>query len=220
MSGDFREGLCNADGECVRFPIERSAGTISVLVNARPALDVFFFPRTGYNGGIGIPDDLFAAGDRLLLRAVGGPDVPSFSLAGRMPEPISMDLDYVPFDTSRTMLQMVDGQDLVLRWSPVVPESRVRLEILSSSPGHGQPRRAIIECESHDSGELVVPRAMVEAFPMFPARSGCPGFDCPEGRLTRYVIDRSQIDGREIELLVGAEREFEPVHGDPGTGEL
>ncbi len=203
------DGLCNADGECIPLPVELSAGTLTISGLAEGL--VVPFTEFGYDPSNDLPVDLFGDGDRVTLEAAGGADVRAFSLEVDSPPRVAIDLEAggKGIDDS---LRLEDGEDLVVSWSPAVPGTRVRLEILSNNRGHGLPVDVMIECEADDSGELVVARELVEAFPDHPYATICVGSDCPPSTLTRFRSDRTSIDGRDVELVVAAQQEFIVVH--------
>jgi hypothetical protein len=204
------DGLCNADGDCVPYPAQLSAGAVTVEGLSQGV--VLEEQPYGYYPAAALANELFAAGDEVTLSAAGGGDVPAFSLAARGVDAIDMALR-PGFDGGDVdSLTIEDGDDLVLVWSPVVPGTRVRLEILSNNAGHGLPVDAMIECESDDAGRLVVPRAFVEAFPQKPYQNACAGSDCPPSALTRFRSDRAEVGGRAIELRVEARRQFIVIH--------
>jgi hypothetical protein len=139
--------------------------------------------------------------------------VPAFSLEADSPPRVSIDLERG--EESDDMLRLQNGEDLVVSWSPAVPGTRMRLDILSNNRGHGLPVDAMIVCEADDSGELVVPRELVEAFPEKPYARICVGSDCPPSTLMRFRADRTSIDGRDLELVVAAVQEFVAAHDVP-----
>lgn len=202
------DGLCNADGECIPLPIQLSAGTLSVSGLAEDL--TVPFSEYGYLADTSLPRDLFGDGDRVTLEAAGGADVAAFSLETDSPPRVAIDLE--PGEGMDDTLRLEDGADLVVSWSPAVPGTRVRLDILSNNRGHGLPVDALIQCEADDGGELVVPREMVEAFPEKPYAVVCAGSDCPPSTLTRFRADRASVDGRDVELTVAAVQEFIAVH--------
>jgi hypothetical protein len=213
----YRRGLCNGEGECVdTYPRFLSAGPISVSVEGSQTLEMYYIDSLGYTGGYMLPDGLFGAGDRLTLSAAGGPDVPGFTLDAHMRDPIAIGLERLPGWDYDSAVVLRDGQDLIVDWSPAVRGSRVRLELPTNNRGHGSPPDALIECEANDSGRIVVPRSIVEAFPVkeaFEPGHPCPGStDCPLGKVTRFLSDRVEIDGMSIELEVGALSTFSVVH--------
>jgi hypothetical protein len=203
------DGLCNAEGDCIPFPVELSAGT--VRVDGLSEQVVLRFEEYGYYPDGALPSDLFAAGDLVTLRADGGEDVEEFSLTARGVEPIAIDLEQGG-EKGEDTLRLEDGADLIVAWSPAEPGTRVRLDLLSDNRGHGLPVDAMIQCEADDSGRIVVPRAMIEAFPGKPYANICAGSDCPPSTLTRFRSDRAEVGGRAIELTVGSQLQFILVH--------
>lgn len=204
------EGLCNADGKCVPLPEQLSAGNVTIEGLGEPL--VMRFDDYGYYVNTTVPNELFDQEDRVRLQAAGGGDVAKFALSADGVEPITIDLEPGEGAKVPDMIRMENGADFVLRWSPIVRGTRVRLEIVTDNRGHGLPVDAMIECDADDTGELVVPRAMVEAFPDRQYYNACAGTDCPPSTLTRYLSDRTEVDGRAMELVVGAQQEFIVVH--------
>lgn len=204
------DGLCDADGDCVPFPVPLSAGNITV--SGIQGGDVTLRPSEyGYTVDNPPPVDLYAPGDGVASAAEGGDDVAAFSLAAEGVDPIGIDLVDGGGGEQDT-LRMVDGGDLVVSWDPARPGTRVRLEIDSNNQGHGLPVTSMIECESDDDGSLIVPRAMVEAFPEKPYQNICVAIDCPPSSLTRYRWDRADVSGLAVELRVEFRRYFLVVH--------
>lgn len=202
------DGLCNADGECIPLPEQLSAGTLTLSGLAEEV--TLPFRAYGYMPESALPADLFGDDQRVTLEAAGGPDVAAFSLEVDGPPRIATDLD--PGEGRDDTLQLVDGEDLVVTWSPAVPGTRVRLDILSNNRGHGLPLDAMIQCEADDAGELVVAAELVEAFPDKDYSPICVSVDCPPSSLTRFRADRATIGGRDIELRVASVQEFLAVH--------
>lgn len=202
-------GICDVDGNCV-VPDELSAG--DVTVEAVGWSTVMRHQDYGYYPTEVLPTELYAEGDEVALTAAGGGDVAAFSLSARGAEPIAMELERGQPEGDLDMLRIEDGADFELTWSPVVSGTRVRLAILSNNRGHGLPVDVFIECEADDTGRMVVPRALVEAFPDKPYQNACAGSDCPPSSLMRFRADRVEIGGRDIELRVGSQRQFIMVH--------
>jgi hypothetical protein len=105
-------------------------------------------------------------------------------------------------------IDLLAGQDYTLRWTPATgagaAEARVRLTVNSPNSSHGQPYKAIIECDAPDAaGALTVPRAMVDALPRLVAFSSCVGIDCPPSYIMRYARGTAAVTGGYVELLVG-----------------
>jgi len=204
------DGVCNADDECIPTPVQLSAGEVTLAGLARDL--TLPFEVYGYYPAAALPEDLFDDGDSIILEASGG-DVPAFSLTAAAPPPIAIDL--LPGSEADDTVLLEDGADMVVTWSPAVAGTRVRLDILSDNRGHGLPVDTMIQCEADDDGEMVVPRAMIEAFPDKPYANVCAGSDCPPSTLTRFRADRAPIGEREVELLVGSRVQFIVVH-EPG----
>jgi hypothetical protein len=205
-------GLCNAQGDCVPFPTQLSAGTVTVEGLSEPV--AIPFDLNGYDPATTFPADLFDAGDEVTLSAVGD-EVAAFSLSA--PAVDGIELDLIPGEEfgEPDSLRIEDGADLVFTWSPIVPGTRMRLEILSDTAAHGLPVDVMIECETDDTGSMTVPRAFVEAFPEAVWPDACAGHDCPPSSLTRFRSDRTEVGGLDIELRVGTRREFVVLHDAP-----
>jgi len=207
-------GVCSPEGVCEPFPENLHAGSLHIDGTSEP---ITLAEDYGYRPSAALPSDLFAPGDPVSLTADGGADVPAFSLAATGTAPIWIDLS--EGDSSETgsspgdnTLALDDTRDLALSWSDPVAGARVRLEIRGSNQAHGQPLDALIVCEADDTGALAVPRSMVEAFPPRSYHSICDGSDCPMSVLVRLTRDRREVDGRVMELEVGARRDFVVVH--------
>lgn len=208
--GGYCEGVCSPEGVCLAPPIQLSAGDITLT---SPGADLVLRHEIyGYYNTEIVSPEVFAPGDRVALEAAGGDDVPAFSLETAGVDAIDLELEVGSEDGAVDALRIEDGGDLVLTWSPAVPGTRVRLEILSNNAGHGIPVDAMIECEADDTGRIAVPQAMVEAFPEKPYQNICAGTDCPPSSLTRFRADRAEVGGREIELRAAAVRQFVVVH--------
>ena len=204
-------GLCDAEGECVPFPTQLSAGVLTIGgVNGG---DIEMEPTEyGYYLDRGLPDDLFAPGAEVTVTAAGDDDVGAFSLAADGVDPIDIELVAQGEGENEDTLRLEDGADLTLSWEPARPGTRVRLEINSNNQGHGLPVDSMIECESDDDGSLTVPRAMIEAFPDKEYQNICAGTDCPPSTLTRYRWDRAAVGDLEVELRVEYRAQFIVVH--------
>lgn len=207
-------GVCDAEGECQPFPTSLAAGTIEIDGTREP---ISLEEEWGYRPNVALPADLFDAGDEVTLAAAGGDDVPAFSLAARGADPIPLDLEEgedseTGQSPGQNSLYLDDTRDLVLEWPDPAAGSRVRLELRGRNQGHGQPLDGLVVCEADDTGSLTVPRAILEAFPPHPYESICDGRDCPHSTLVRFTRDRRDVDGRAMELEVGARRDFVSVH--------
>jgi hypothetical protein len=197
------QGFC-VDKECRPFPEYLSAGTLHVGgLGAPVALEPDFLTLFGaeYRGEIEPP----APGQTIQVCA-SGDDSAGFAAEVTAVEP----LDVVLADD---LLILRDGDDLVLDWTPSSDaNARIRLTLNTDNEHHGLPYPAIIECDAADDGELVVPRALIEAFPPVTAPPAgpvaCSGSDCPVSRLIRYrsaTINDSQLS---VDILAEQAIEF------------
>jgi hypothetical protein len=202
-------GICDSDGTCVPYPTSLSAGTVTVSTTGGDVV----MPDTeyGYFPDGPVPHDLFEAGDPVGLAAAGGEDVAAFSLDAEGVDPIEIDLE-VGGEVGADTVRMEDGADLELSWDGAEAGRRVRLQIKSNNQGHGLPVMALIDCEVDDTGSLIVPRAMVEAFPQKPYQNICVAIDCPPSSLRRFTRARIDVGDRTMELVAGFERQFIVVH--------
>jgi|GEM_PF-3115237 len=94
-------------------------------------------------------------------------------------------------------LTLVDGEDLVITWTPT--EHGV-VQLLLNSGWHGAPPEATLVCEVPASeGRLVVPQAIVEAYP---PESGF-GLFPHSSYVTLFDRARADVGGGVVELVVG-----------------
>jgi hypothetical protein len=193
-------GVCTGRNQCTPFPMAATAGTLNVTglnlavsMTPDPTLGRYYYQATP-------PADLFAPGAAITLNATGG-FVPAFTARATGVPPLQAQIQGGHID-------LLAGQDYTLRWTPATgagaAETRVRLTVNSPNGGHGQPYKAIIECDAPDAaGELTVPRAMVDALPRLLAFAVCAGVDCPPSYVMRYSRGTAAVTGGYVELLVG-----------------
>lgn len=204
-------GVCNAVDECVVTP-PLQAGTLAVTIDGveRPIP----FRRSGYLV-TAVPANLFQDTSGVAVSAPGSDEVGPFSMQAQGVDQIVVALEEISGSGSPDTLLLVDGTDLEITWAPAVPGARVRLEILSTNGGLGQPTADVLTCEAEDTGSLVVPRALVEAFPRGSFARECEEEGCPSSSLTRFRSARADAVGRTMELRVESSRLFNVVHQGP-----
>jgi hypothetical protein len=194
--------MCH-QGECLPFPEPLSAGTLRVVAGGELiAVD----PDTPTFWGRIYRQQLLAAppaGDSITLCA-GGDDAAGFGAILRGVPPL---MGAVPDDN---VVELEDGGDLVVTWDGE-SDARVRLTLNADNMNHGQPFPGVIQCDVEDTGQLVVPQALVEAFPPVPRppaeNFACGGTDCPRSSLIRYrSVNVSEPD---LELEIRAESAVE-----------
>jgi hypothetical protein len=112
-------------------------------------------------------------------------------------------------------LPLADGADATVTWTPVDPDDpalRVRLVLNANNQGHGLPYESVIECDAADVGALVVPAAMIDAFPTTERWEACAGSDCPLSTLTRYRKASVDVAGAPVDLAVGSQIMLWVIH--------
>lgn len=197
------EGICH-DGECKSYPAIVSAGTLRVVaggefIEANP-------DAPGFWGQV-YREELLAApaaGVEVAFCA-GGAEAAGFGAILTAVPPL---LGALPDDG---ILELTDGDDLVVSWDGG-SDARVRLTLNADNQSHGLPYRGVLECDAEDSGQLVIPQELVEAFPPVsrPAELPpiCGGTDCPRSQLVRYRAHRVDDPDLQLEVRVESAVEF------------
>jgi hypothetical protein len=197
------EGICN-DGECKPFPATTSAGTLRIvaggqLIEVNPE-------APGFWGSVYRQEILAApmAGAEVAFCA-GGEAAGGF---GAILEAVPPLLGALPEDG---VLELTDGDDLVVSWN-APSDARVRLTLNADNQFHGQPYRAVLECDAEDSGQLVIAQELIEAFPPVSRPADlppiCGGTDCPRSELIRYRAHRVDQPDLRVEVRVESALQF------------
>jgi len=202
------EDFCAAGGTCQPYPTYVSAGRITVsglktALAADPGGCSFCSGQQYQAPGI-LPGDLFAD-DATVAAVAEGATFPAFSVESQGVPPLA-----ATFTDDKIVVS--DGVDETITWTPAGGDARVRLTLNANNAGHGAPYAAIIVCETSDSGQLVVPGAMIAAFPATMAWQFCGGSDCPPSSLMRYRRGTTETSAGPVELLVGSEILFGVDH--------
>ena len=190
-------GVCLAPDECRPWPDYLSAGSITVsgLAGGDVVLEPEFDRRYQTWGGLAEP--LFAADD-LVSVAAAGDQVGAFSVSARGVARLT-----VPALDQAGEALLADGADIELTWPEPVAGSRVHLLAHSGGALHGTPPEQILECDSDDTGSLVLTAAILEALPAF--GSGCVKMhDCAKLGIMRYARAVAATDRGELLLTVGS----------------
>ena len=202
-------GLCAPGGVCQPYPTFESAGNITVTglktsVTLTPSACGFCGGGEQYYTTTTYPADLFDD-DASVTASAAGAAFPAFSVtAGGVP-PLAASY---PEDK----ITLVDGQDFTLAWTSAGSDARVRVTINANNQGHGNPYLAIIECDGDDTGSLVIPSAIIDAFPDTMAWAFCAGSDCPPSSIMRYRRGTTTAGGGTVELVIGSEVLFGVDH--------
>ena len=196
------DSICH-DGECKPSPDYVSAGTLRVVADGRlieASPDAPTFWGAIYREEIGAAPSEGAE----VAFCAGGAAAGGF---GAILEAVPPLTGALPEDG---VVELSDGADLVVSWDGG-SDARVRLTLNADNQGHGLPFRAILECDAEDTGQLVVPQALVEAFPPVPRppeNFACAGTDCPRSQLVRYRAARVAEEDLEVEIRVESAVEF------------
>ena len=188
--------ICVADGQCQPWPDLVSVGDIDLQ---------------GLIGGLGVtyqfgpytpdgdtPSDLFEAGSEISATAEGD-ELPGFDVATVGVHSLIAD---VP-----ERVDLSDGQDLTIRWTPSDGGARVHLQ-LKPVKYHGVPISGVIECDVPDTGTLTVPGQLVDAFPAGDTTPPCD-HGCPPSVLSRYRVGSAQMGAAgQVDLWVSSQVEF------------
>jgi hypothetical protein len=203
--------FCTVDDECVPYPAGISGGTLTLTGLGDPIeIEPEEWNAGEYVGPFGMDADLFAAGETIGASFVGA-EFPSVSLAAA---------GVAPLDPALTLggFTMEDGQDAVASWTPGGDENAcIQLLLNGSNSVHGAPLADIIWCEGPDTGSLIVPRTLVEAFPYGQTPEITAGHDWPLSELTRYTRATRTTDGGDARLTVRATSYFRHDHPEPGS---
>lgn len=188
---------CGAGDVCKPSPQRISAGPIELT---GPAAHVTLsLGDFGYDAQE-FPQADFAP-DVLIHAEAAGADFPAFSLEAAGVAPIDVDM---PSDTNNVPL--VDGKDNAITWQP---DGGGTVEIVFNYGWHGAPPEATLLCAAPDeAGEIVIPRALVEAFP----KTGGSGLEPHQSSITRVRRARAEISQGPVELVLAARRLVYPVH--------
>ena len=199
---------CAEGNVCQPYPTFMSAGTITVsglktALVAQPSACGFCVGEQ-YQPPALLPADLFDDGDPVSAVAAGAA-FPAFTVEAAGVTPLE-----ATFTAGKIVIQ--DDVDETVSWTAAGGDARVRLTINANNFGHGAPYEAIIICDTADTGQVVVPGAMITAFPPAVAADACGGSDCPPSRLMRYRRGVVETSAGKVELIVGSEILFGVDH--------
>ncbi len=178
---------CSQDGECVPFPLNVSAGTVTVyglvedLAMEPNGVDEY------ENNEVTSPP--FAPGAQILVRADGG-DTGEFFLDGTGVEPLVIpDNEWVINRDESLVVQ----EDLEITWTPQEGDWRIMATL--NIDQHGNSPVTMI-CYFEDTGTAVVPKGLLQTFTDW----GVTGY--ATGQLYRQTFDSTQVDLGCVDLQV------------------
>lgn len=190
--------FCASEDECRPWPQRVSAGVItfsglSVEAQATPD-ETAWYSVTGVEAG----PDLFDSNSQITVSAEGA-DIPAFEV--QMEGVGEMVTDF------GDGLTLEDGSPAVVSWDVLGDGATIELGI--NTGWHGAPPAAIIWCTFPESaGSIVIPQALVEAFP--PA-GGMGLFPWPSfvRRVKRKVV---KTPYGPVEVTAVSEKSFQAIH--------
>ena len=198
--------MCTADDECQPTPQLISGGTLRVTGLGDPIeVEPESWSAGTYVGPGGLPADLFDQDDTVYA-SLRGDAFPALALGARGVAAIDTDL-------TGSGLELLDGQDSEITWTPGPdPDACVQLVLNGFNELHGAPLGDVIRCESADDGSLLVPQALVEAFPMGETPEVTEGYDWPHSELTRYTRSTREVEQGPVALWVRSTTYFRLSH--------
>jgi hypothetical protein len=151
-------GWCAPPSDCIPYPTYVSAGAVTMSAGD-------WEETVEDHGGIyyqtQFDPDAISLGDVVRASAAGA-DFPEFDL--QVPYVGEPPILSEPPLVENVTLVANNGEDLALRWGPSAAETRIWLRVTVNNH-HGSGDYGVIECDAPDTGELVVPQAIVEGFP-------------------------------------------------------
>jgi hypothetical protein len=179
------DGLCTATNTCTPWPVDASADTITVTGLRRP---LAFRPGSfGYVAEPAPPDQLFDPGSTIRVSAPGAV-TPAFSATVVGTAQLA-----APFQN----LTLVDGKDQPIRWT-AANDATIQVSLVVG--WHGAPYEAMLQCETADDGELVIPGALISRLPR--ASSGLEPHPSWLRRFNRTIVD---VPAGPVEVIAGSE---------------
>ncbi len=203
-----RGNACTVDDQCKPYPIGISGGTLTLGGLARRLVLEPDERQPGtYRGPAGLPTELFHDGD-VITAKLAGEAFPATSFAARGVTPIDATL-------TAEGLDLVDGQDTELGWTPGPdPGACVRVTLNGSNQLHGAPLEDIVECFGRDTGSLIIPQSLVEALPYGDTPEVTEGYDWPHSELTRYTRHTRATEHGPAALVVRSTTSFRLRHAE------
>lgn len=195
--------LCAAGGQCIAYPNQIGAGTLTVdgLADALSVEPDAYFVGT-YDGPGGLDASLFGAGDPVFAE-LAGDAFPAVSLGARGVAAMDTELTW-------TGLALPAGEDVTVSWTPGAdPAACVALTLYGFNAVHGAPIADIVECVTSDTGAVVVPAALAAQLPTSGTPDVTSGFDWPHSELTRYTRQTVETDAGAARLTVDSTTYFQ-----------
>jgi hypothetical protein len=171
---------CDEDGDCVPYPRNTDAGTLTLEGLSGPVSMDAIAPSLVYYYAGDLPHPGFNAGDPVELYASGAESYEPFSMLAFGVSALAVNQSEMP---------LTPDEPSTLTWTPSDSDvdRRVLVEVNIANHG-GIPAR--IECSTLDEGSLAIPAALVNGL----LNAGYSGF--PSVTVTRQSADTtSTVDG-------------------------
>ena len=198
--------VCTPADVCEAYPTGMSAGVLTVdgLAVAVKVEPEEWSPGY-YYGPWDLPDDLFGPGDAITATFAGA-DFSGAALQAMGVAPMDTDL-------ADDGLELLDGGDVEVTWiAGPNPDACVEVVINGINQAHGLPLMDIIECVGTDTGSMVLPQALVEAFPHGLHEDICVSHDCPPSEITRFTRQTVDTASGPVQLHVHSTVTFSYIH--------
>ncbi len=180
---------CDLSGTCVPYPITQDVGLVVVdglseAVSMSPRAPGFAYFNTS------IDNPPWTPGDRVRVRAAGGPERPAFALDAIAPDDLLM---------SEPLWTVVQGEPLVVTWAPSSGPTEVFLRLRIDQHG---TTPSTLECHFADApGRGEVPAPLLASL----VSLGLTGF--PAGELVRRTVDQVALEpGACVEFIASSSR--------------
>ncbi len=193
------DGLCTAPDVCTPWPVDASAGTLTIghPQSAVPPITLPYAPG-GYSWAA--DRSTFTAGAPVSVAAAGD-TVPAFEGTVVQPEAIAL--------TNYDSLDLDGAAPLTLTWTtPAVgalTTTRVRIRLQQDRAQHGRAYPGIIECDVADSGSFTIPERLRAAYAN---RDVFTCGKCPQSFLTRYEKTTVNAGGFVLDLIAESQASF------------
>lgn len=189
--------LCVADETCQAYPAAKSVGTVRVSgVRTAAGATEFTMSAVANNyqppAGTSPPFPAFAEGDAIAFQTSGGAYAP-FVLSAKGIAPLSL---------TSAALQLLSGQPMTLTWTAAGQAGLSTIHVKLDISHHGGSK-GMIECDSADTGSLVVPAGLLTQL----INLGVAGF--PSVIITRSAVGSAVIEPGRVDLVISSEVERE-----------
>ncbi len=184
---------CVEDDTCMNYPSSANAGTVTVKgIKTAEGKSEFTMESiaNNYQPAVSLAYPAFAEGDAITMNAAGG-TVGAFSIQAQ---------GIAPFDLKAESYPLEAGKAIMLEWTAAEKQGVSTVHVKLDISHHGGSKGKI-ECDSADSGSLVLPAALLDKL----SALGVAGF--PTVIVTRESAGTVQTSMGTVQLIVYSEDE-------------